>query len=69
MDCPALHSSQFFFSCSIKPDIISPGDGLLSANSAGNEQQSCSTIQMTGRLMTSLFLLSSLSLVLPLSIL
>jgi|Transcript_14518 serine protease AprX len=32
----------------IKPDLVSPGDSLLSAASAGNGQQTCNTIGMTG---------------------
>jgi subtilisin family serine protease len=37
----------------IKPDLVSPGDGLLSANSQGNGDQSCSEIEMTGTSMAS----------------
>lgn len=32
----------------IKPDIVSPGDSLESANSAGSTSNTCTTIQMTG---------------------
>jgi len=31
-----------------KPDLVFPGDGLMSANAAGTGKTSCSTIQMTG---------------------
>jgi hypothetical protein len=41
-----------------KPDLLSPGDSLLSANAAGTDKTTCSTVQMTGK--TS-FLYESLS--------
>jgi subtilisin family serine protease len=37
----------------IKPDLVSPGDGLLSANSQGNGDPTCSEIEMTGTSMAS----------------
>lgn len=39
----------WLFIIRIKPDIVSPGDALLSANAAGTGKTSCSTIQMTGK--------------------
>ncbi len=37
----------------IKPDLVAPGDQLLSANSNGNDGQSCSTTEKTGTSMAS----------------
>ena len=37
----------------IKPEIVSPGDSLMSSMSNGGRGQSCNTIQMTGTSMAS----------------
>lgn len=37
----------------IKPDLVAPGDQLMSARASGNGQQTCSTIEMTGTSMAS----------------
>jgi hypothetical protein len=37
----------------IKPDIVSPGDGLMSAQASGTSQKSCNNVQMTGTSMAS----------------
>jgi hypothetical protein len=34
----------------IKPDIVAPGDGLMSAHSAGTGSQTCTEMFMTGNL-------------------
>lgn len=34
----------------IKPDLVAPGEQLLSAKSNGNGGQSCNTIEMMGKL-------------------
>lgn len=38
-----------------KPDIVAPGDGLLSADASGTNSQSCATTQKTGKIAFSIY--------------